>query len=94
MRKQVLRRAVAPATVAAARLRARPGRSLLLAAGVAGAIAMLVAVLGGGLVAKDRATQSELARLPASERSFRVDSFGLPPGQSYPSADRDVKRRR
>jgi hypothetical protein len=53
---------------------------------------MLVAVLGGGLVAKDRALQSELAKLPASERSFRVDSFGLPPGQSYPSADREVKR--
>ncbi|HMJ00207.1 MAG TPA: FtsX-like permease family protein [Gaiellaceae bacterium] len=86
------RRAVAPAAVAAARLRARPGRSLLLAVGVAGATAMLVAVLGAGLVAKDRAVQSELAKLPASERSFRVDSFGLPPGQRYGSAARDVRR--
>ena len=42
-------------------MRARPGRSLLLAAGVAGATAMLVGVLGGGVVARDRAVQSALA---------------------------------
>ena len=91
MSGRLARRAVAPVTVAVARLRARPGRSLLVTAGVAGATAMLVAVLGGGLAAKDRAVQSALAKLPASDRSFRVDSFGLPAGQDYGSADHDVR---
>jgi hypothetical protein len=90
-RRRFARRAAAPAAVAAARLRARPGRSLLLAAGVAGATAMLIGVLGGGLVARDRAVRSALAGLPASDRSFRVDSFDLPPGQSYGSADRTAR---
>src|SRR4051812_6178281 len=88
----LVRRAAAPWNVAVARMRARPGRSLLLAAGVAGATAMLIGVLGGGTVARDRAVQSALAALPAGDRSFRVDSFGLPPGESYGAADRKVRR--
>jgi hypothetical protein len=90
-RSRLARRFVAPVIVAAARLRARPGRSLLVVAGVAGATALLVAVLGGGLVARDRGVHAALAQLPASDRSFRVDSFGLPAGQNYRSADRDVR---
>src|SRR3954447_16517180 len=88
----LVRRAAAPWNVAVGRMRARPSRSLLLAAGVAGATAMLIGVLGGGTVARDRAVQSALAELPAGERSFRVDSFGLPPGETYGAADRRVRR--
>src|SRR5205823_9549632 len=45
----------APLTVAAARLRASPGRALLVVVGIAASQAMLVAVIGGSLVARDRA---------------------------------------
>ena len=52
---------------------------------------MLVSVLGGGLVARDRAVRSALAALPVSERSFQVEAFGLPQGTGYGSADRTVR---
>ncbi len=81
----------APVAVAGARLRARPGRALLVVAGVAAATAALAGVVGGSLVAKDRTLQRALALLPASERSFRVDSFGVPVGSSYAEANRRVR---
>jgi hypothetical protein len=84
-------RAGAPLAVAWARLRARSGRALIVVAGIAGATTMLVAVLGGGLVAQDRAVRNALAALPAGDRAFRVDAFGLPPGESYATADRRVR---
>jgi ABC-type antimicrobial peptide transport system permease subunit len=77
----------APASVAFARLRARPGRSLLVVVGVAAATALLAAVLGGGLAARDRGLQRSLAALPAFQRSFTVDSFDLPFGKTYAQAD-------
>jgi hypothetical protein len=80
----------APLAVAAARLRASPGRALLVVLGIAAAVATLVAVLGGSLVARDRAVQDAIRELPLSERSFRVDAFGLPPGTTYAQADRAV----
>ena len=49
-------------------------------------IAMLLGVLGGSLAAQDRTLQRALASLPAAQRSFRIDSFGLPPGESYARA--------
>ena len=91
-RWRFVRRAAAPWNVAVARMRARPSRSLLLATGVAGAVAMLIGVLGGGVVARDRAVHSALINLPAGDRSFRVDSFGLPRGVGYRSADRQVRQ--
>jgi hypothetical protein len=81
----------APVAVAAARLRARPGRALLVVGGVAAAIAVLAGVVGGSLIAQDRTLQQALAALPSSQRSFRVDSFGLPVGASYRAADRQVR---
>jgi hypothetical protein len=81
----------APVAVAVARLRARPGRALLVVAGVAAATAALAGVVGGSLVAKDQTLQRALESLPASGRSFRVDSFGLPTGTSYDAADRQVR---
>jgi ABC-type antimicrobial peptide transport system permease subunit len=73
--------------VAAARLRARPGRSLLVVAGVAAAVALLGGVQGGGLAARDRALQRSLAALPSLQRSFRVSSYDLPYGKSYAQTD-------
>ena len=91
-RGRLVRRAAAPWNVAVGRMRARPSRSLLLAAGVAGATAMLIGVFGGQTVTRDRAVQAALAALPAGDRSFRVDAFGLPPGETYGAADRRVRR--
>jgi hypothetical protein len=82
----------APLAVAAARLRRHPGRGLLVAAGVAAAVATLALVDGGSVIARDRATQRAIAALPPSERSFRVDAVELPLGQDYARADRTVRR--
>jgi hypothetical protein len=81
----------APLVVAAARLRSHPARVLLVVIGVAASIAMLVAVNGGSLTARDRAVQRAFAGLPESERSFRVDAFGLAPGQGYRTADATIR---
>ena len=89
---RALRRSRAPLRVAAARLRAHPGSGLLVVLGVAASIAMLVSVLGGSEIARDREVQQAVATLPAAQRSFEVDAFGLPPGQGYAGADRTVRR--
>jgi hypothetical protein len=78
----------APVAVAVARLRARPGRALLVVIGVAAATGLLAGVIGGGLAARDRALQQALTELPVSQRSFRVSSYDLPIGKSYPATDR------
>ena len=79
-------------TVAAARLRGQPGRALVVAGGIGAAAAMLVAVLGGSVAARDRAVQKGISQLPLSQRAFRVDVFNLPPGQDYPAADATARR--
>jgi len=81
----------APLAVAAARLRARPGRAALVAVGVGAAAATLVAILGGSLIARDRAVQRALAALSPAERSFRVDAFGLPGNEDYAQTDLQVR---
>lgn len=81
----------APIVVAAARLRRHPGRALLVALGVAASTATLAAVLGGSLVARDRSVQRAIAGLSPSERSFRVDAFGLPDNAGYEQTDRRVR---
>ncbi len=83
-------RARAPLVVAAARLRAHRGRSLLVALGIAATTAMLLGVTGGSLVARDRSVARSLSALPAGDRSFRVDAFGLPAGETYAAADRQA----
>src|SRR3954451_19637408 len=79
--------------VSGARLRARHLRPLLVVAGVALAFAMVVAVVGGSLVARQQALERGLGELPASTRGFRVDRFGLPLSrQTYLREDRAVRR--
>ncbi len=80
-------RARAPLVVAAARLRAHRGRALLVALGVSATTALLLGVIGGSLIARDRAVARQLTALPAADRSFRVDAFGLPAGEKYDAAD-------
>ena len=81
----------APIALAGARLREAPGRAALVSAGVAIAIAFLVGALAGGLVARASATSRALDDLPAAERAFRIDAFGLPPGQSHRATDREAR---
>lgn len=79
--------------VSAARLRSRPLRPVLVVSGVALAFAMLVAVVGGSLVARQQALKRGLNQLPASARGFRVDRFGLPLSkQTYRREDHAVRR--
>jgi hypothetical protein len=80
-----------PLVVAFARLRAHPGRALLVVVGVAAAQALLVGVLGGSAIARDRAVQNAVGELPLNQRSFRVDAFGLPNGKTYAQVDRFVR---
>ena len=82
-----IRRATAVLSVVAARLRAQPGRAALIVGGLAVAVAMLTAVVGGSVEARDRAVQQAIRDLPLSQRAFRVDLFNLPFGQDYAKAD-------
>ena len=92
LNRRVWWRARAPLSVAAARLRAHVGAGLLVLLGVAASVAMLVSVLGGSVIARDREVQKAVAALPESQRSFEVDAFGLPDGQDYAATDRTVRR--
>jgi hypothetical protein len=83
----VVRRATAVLSVVAARLRAQPGRAALIVGGLAVAVAMLTAAVGGSVEARDRAVQQAISDLPLSQRAFRVDLFNLPFGQDYAKAD-------
>ena len=76
--RQRWRRMAAPAGVALARLRSRPGRNVLLLLGIAAAAGMLVAVLGGTVIARDLSLQRLVRELPEDQRSFRVDLAGFP----------------
>ncbi|HEX6699981.1 MAG TPA: FtsX-like permease family protein [Gaiellaceae bacterium] len=79
--------------VTAARLRSQPLRPALVVVGTVLAFATLVAVLGGSLVARQQALARSLADVPASERAFRVDRFGLPlDARSYRQSDRVARR--
>jgi hypothetical protein len=86
-----VRRVWAPIIVGAARLRARPGRTLLLLVGVAAAVSMLAAVFGGSLVAQDRALRRSIDDLPVEERTFRVDLIGFPAQQDQVRMDRTAQ---
>ena len=82
-----VRGASAVLSVVGARLRAQPGRAALIVGGLAVAVAMLTAAVGGSVAARDRAVQQAIADLPLSQRAFRVDLFNLPFGQDYGKAD-------
>jgi hypothetical protein len=78
--------------VGGARVRARPGRFVLVVAGIAAANAALVGILGGSLIAQDRSVRRAVEQLPPAERSFRVDLIGLQGEHSYAGADRVAGR--
>ncbi|HSL65175.1 MAG TPA: hypothetical protein VK874_11005, partial [Gaiellaceae bacterium] len=74
----VLRRVAAPLRLAALRARDAPGAVALGAVGIAAAAAMLVAVLGASLVARDRSLARAVDEVPSGQRSVRAAWFGVP----------------
>jgi hypothetical protein len=64
-----LRRLAFPLRLAAVRVSHRPGRTALLAAGIAAGAAVLALVLGGSLVAQDEQASRALAHVPPGQRA-------------------------
>jgi hypothetical protein len=65
-----LRRLAFPLRLATVRLSHRPGRTALLAAGIAAGATVLALVLGGSLVAQDEQTARALERVPPAQRAL------------------------
>ena len=86
------RRATAVLAVTARRLRARPGRALLVSAGVTVAVAFLTGVAGGSAVSEDLALRHALAALPPAERALRVAWSGQTAPGGYAALDRSAQR--
>jgi hypothetical protein len=83
-----IRPARAPLRVAWARIRARPGRGVLVAAGVALATAAAAGIAGGGIITADLELHRSLAALPPADRSISATWLGAPPAGGYGEIDR------
>ena len=88
-----MRRVSVPLQLAAARLRHRPERVVLVVLGIAAAAATLAAMQAGTLVAQDRNVADRVASLPPETRAIRLASFSVA-GQvdPYPVLDRRARR--
>lgn len=73
-----LRRLATPLRLARARLARRLERVALVALGIAAGAAMLAAVLGGSLLARDRSLERATTRIAPSDRAVRALWFGIP----------------
>ena len=69
----------------------RPGRGLLVAAGIAIACALVAGLAGGSLAARDRSLQRTIAQLPEAQRAVRVGWSGTSPGPGFAKLDRDAR---
>ncbi len=74
------------------RLRAHPGRALLVSAGVTVAVAFLVGVAGGSAVSEDLALRHALTSLPSAERALRIAWSGQVAHGGYAALDRTAQR--
>jgi hypothetical protein len=74
--------------VALARIRAHPGRGVLVAAGVALATAAAAGVAAGGTITADLELHRSLGALPQASRSFSATWLGAPPAGGYRQIDR------
>jgi hypothetical protein len=89
-----LRSAAYPAYLAFVRLRAAPGRALLVGLGIATGAAMLALAFGGSAAVRDRAVAEELARIGPSDSSLQVVWSGVPAQAAVPVATLDGDARR
>ena len=89
-----IRRALYPVWLAGSRLRARSGRAVLVAFGVATGAAALAAVLAGSVVAQDRSLARATAAVPDLDRQVRAGWLGIPtlPDEEEPVLDRRARR--
>ncbi|HSC93291.1 MAG TPA: FtsX-like permease family protein [Gaiellaceae bacterium] len=90
----LLRRVAAPVRLAALRARTASGATALGAVGIAAAAAMLVAVLGASLVARERSLSRSLAEVPVAQRAVRAAWFGVPGpgGPAWRALDGEARR--
>jgi hypothetical protein len=82
-----LRSALPALELAWARARARPGRGLLVAAGVAVAMAGFGAVVGAGTITAELATRQSVERMDPAQRQFTLGWYGVPPPTGYATID-------
>ncbi len=82
-----LRSALPALELAWARARARPGRGLLVAAGVAVAMAGFGIVVGAGTITAELATRRAVERLDAPQRRSALGWYGVPPATGYGTID-------
>jgi hypothetical protein len=89
-----IRRALYPVWLAGSRLRARSGRTVLVAFGVATGAAALAAVLAGSVVAQDRSLARATAAVPGLDREVRAGWLGIPtlPDEEEQVLDRRARR--
>lgn len=73
------------------RVRARPGRALLVGLGVALALAFVVGVVGGSFASEDLALRRALAALPSADRVVRVSWSGQVARGGFRSLDRSAR---
>ncbi len=85
-------RGLAPFAITWHRVRARPGRSLLVSIGVAVAVAFLVGVAGGSVLSEDLALRHSLGGLPPAERVVRAAWSGSVAPGGYTALSRDGRR--
>src|SRR6266545_4524113 len=88
-----VRSALYPARLALVRLRAAPGRTALVAAGIAVGAAMLALAVGGSSAVRDRAVAEELVRVGPSDASLQVVWSGVPAQASAPVSTLDARAR-
>jgi hypothetical protein len=86
------RRVAAAPAVTWHRLRLRPGRTLLVSAGVAVAVAFLVGAAGGSVLSEDLALRHALSAQPPAERVVRVSWSGLVAHGGYRAINRTARR--
>ena len=91
MSLSVGRLAAAPA-VTWRRVRARPGRTLVVSIGVAVAVGFLIAAAGGSTVSEELALRHALGALPPAERVLRVTWSGQVSTNGYGALDRTARR--
>jgi hypothetical protein len=73
-------------------VRSRPGRTLLVSAGVAVAVAFLIGAAGGSVLSQELALRHAVAALPPAERVVRVSWSGQVNTGGYRALDRTSRR--
>ncbi len=87
-----LPRLAAAPLVTWSRVRSRPGRTLLVSAGVAVAVAFLVGAAGGSVLSEELALRHAVSSLPPADRVVRVSWSGQVSTSGYPALDRTARR--